>query len=226
MKTEIQILPSLLAAETGYLAEGGRSAIEAGADGLHIDIMDAHFVPNLSFGPNVVDMARKEVDCYLSVHLMMDNPENYIRPFIEAGSDLLLIHIEPEYDVANALRDIRSMGVKSGITINPETNVEDIYSVLDDGLVDEVLVMSVHPGFGGQSFIPDVLPKACAVRDRCPDIDISMDGGIDLENCVDAARHGVNVLVAGTTLYKADDMRASIAEMRKRVSENYEAGQK
>lgn len=220
MSREIQILPSLLAASTGHLAAEGRRAMDSGADGLHVDIMDAHFVPNLSFGPNVVAMAREEVDCYLSVHLMMDNPDKYLRPFIEAGTDLLLIHIEPEYDVEASLRDIRSMGVKPGITLNPDTPAESIFPVLDAGLVDEVLVMSVFPGFGGQSFIPDVLQKAWTIRQRRPEIDISIDGGINLENCGKAAASGVNVMIAGTTLFKAEDMGAAIAEMRSKCSEN------
>jgi ribulose-phosphate 3-epimerase len=214
MKSDIQILPSLLAADTGRLAAGVQSAVAAGADGLHVDIMDAHFVPNLSFGPNVVAMAREQGDVYLSVHLMMDNPDKYLRPFIEAGADLLMIHIEADYPVRNSLRDIRSLGIKSGITINPDTPAAAIYHLVDEELVDEVLVMSVHPGFGGQSFIPEVLPKIAAIRTRYPELDISIDGGINLENCVTAAEHGANVFIAGTTLYGADDMRAAIAEMR------------
>lgn len=214
----IQILPSLLAADTGRLADGVAQAVSAGADGIHIDVMDAHFVPNLSFGPDVVAMARREDgDAYLSVHLMMDNPDKYIRPFIEAGSDTLLIHIEPDYDLAQTLRDIRSLGVRPGITANPETAVEDMFPVLEAGLADEVLLMSVHPGFGGQSFIPEVLPKARVVRERFPDVEISIDGGIALENCGAAAAHGCNVLIAGTTLYRAPDMRAAVAEMRSRA---------
>jgi len=213
----IQILPSLLAADTGRLAEGVAAAVAAGADGIHVDIMDAHFVPNLSFGPDVVAMARRESDAYLSVHLMMDNPDDYIRPFIEAGSDTLLIHIEPDYDVAKTLRDIRSLGVRPGITLNPETAVEDIFPVLEADLVDEVLVMSVHPGFGGQSFIADVLAKARAVRESFPEVDISIDGGIDLDNCAEAAAHGCNVFIAGTSLYRSDDMRAAVAEMRSKA---------
>ncbi len=222
MNRNIQILPSLLAADTGRLADGIAAAIAAGADGLHVDIMDAHFVPNLSFGPNVVEMARRESDAYLSVHLMMDNPDKYIRQFIEAGSDLLLIHIEPEYDVRSSLRDIRSMGIKSGITLNPDTSAERVFSVIDEGLVDEVLLMSVYPGFGGQSFIFDVLPKAREIRARYPELDISIDGGINLENCTDAAAHGCNVLIAGTTIYKADDMAAAVREMRSKVAVGFE----
>ncbi len=218
---KIQILPSLLAAPIGHLAAAVGSAVAAGADGLHLDIMDAHFVPNLSFGPNVVAMARAETDGYLHVHLMMDNPDKYIRPFIDAGSDMLLIHIEPDYDVRNTLRDIRSLGCRPGITLNPETEVNAVLPVLEEGLVDELLIMSVHPGFGGQSFISDVLSKARIVRDRFPEIGISIDGGIDLKNCVEAAQHGINTLIAGTTLFKSANMNVDIEKMRELCRENY-----
>lgn len=218
---KIQIQPSILAAPIGRLEEACLYAEECGADGLHVDIMDGHFVPNVSLGPPVVAMAKKMVDLHLSVHLMMTNPDRYLRPFIEAGADTLHIHIEPDYDVKKALRDIRGLGVRPGITLNPETPVDSIFPVLDDGLVDEVLVMSVHPGFGGQSFIPDVLPKAAAVRARLPDIDISMDGGIDLNTAVDAAAHGVNIFIAGSSLFNADRMAEDIAEMRRRAAEAF-----
>lgn len=212
----------MLAADTGRLANGVADALAAGADGLHVDIMDAHFVPNLSFGANVVEMARRESDAYLSVHLMMDNPDKYIRQFIEAGADLLLIHIEPDYDVRSALRDIRSMGIKSGITLNPDTPAAQVFPVIDEGLIDEVLLMSVYPGFGGQSFIPAVLPKAHEIRTRYPDIDISIDGGINLENCSDAAAHGCNALIAGTTLFKAEDMADAVRRMRSKAVAAFE----
>lgn len=207
----------------GRLEEGCRKAVDCGADGLHVDIMDGHFVPNLSMGPAVVRMADEAIELPLGVHLMMTNPDRHLRAFIEAGADTLHIHIEPDYDIPKALRDIRGLGVRPGITVNPETPVESIYEVLDEGLVDEVLIMSVHPGFGGQSFIADVLPKAAAVRRRMPDVDIAMDGGIDLETCSAAAEHGVNIFIAGSALYKADDMAADIARMRERTEKAYGA---
>lgn len=212
----IRILPSLLASDFGHLADGCRKAVESGGDALHIDIMDAHFVPNLSMGPDVVAMARRTVSCELHVHLMMSRPDLYLKRFIDAGADTLLIHIEAECDVAAALRQIRSLGARPGITLNPETPAEPVLPVL--GLVDDVLCMTVHPGYGGQHFMESVMPKIKELaeygRARKLAYDVSVDGGIDLLTAPVAAAHGASLFIAGTSLYTAPDMKAAVRSMR------------
>jgi len=213
----IQILPSLLAADVGYLADGARAAERAGGDALHLDIMDAHFVPNLSMGPTVVEMARRTVSIPLSVHLMMSRPDRYARRFIEAGAHSLLIHIEADCDVAATLDEIRGLGARPGITLNPGTAAEQVFPVLDR--VDEILCMTVEPGYGGQSFLAGVLPKIRALRDRAreagrDEVDLLVDGGINHETAARCAAHGANAFVAGTFLYGSSDMAAEIARLR------------
>ena len=216
---KIYIMPSILAADMGRLAEECRRAEAAGADALHVDIMDGHFVPNLSMGPDVVKMARKAVKLPLDTHLMVTHPQNLTGAFIEAGANPLLIHVEAQCDVRAVLQDIRRQGVKPGLTLNPETPVEAVYPFLVD--VNEVLFMSVHPGYGGQAFIPQVLPKIAALRRRAPELDISIDGGINRETTIAAAEHGVNTFVAGTYLFGAPDMQAEIAHMRAAIQNSY-----
>ncbi|MBU0678874.1 MAG: ribulose-phosphate 3-epimerase [Verrucomicrobia bacterium] len=214
---EIKILPSILAADIGRLEEACKLCERSGADGLHVDVMDGSFVRNISMGPEVVRMAKKCTARLMNVHLMASRPDFYVEPFAEAGSDTLLIHIESECDVGRTLAEIRQCGMKPGVTLNPETPVEDIVEVLDEGLVEEVLFMTVHPGFGGQSFISEVLPKMRWLRDRCPDLDINVDGGINRETSVESARQGCNYFVIGTHLFRADDMATEIALIRESV---------
>ena len=201
----------------GRLADEAKRAEAAGADALHLDIMDGHFVPNISMGPAVVEMARKHVNLPLNVHLMLSRPDLYLKTFIEAGADTVLIHIEAECDVQQSLERIRELGARTGVTINPGTQPEMLFPVV--AVVDEVLCMTVRPGYGGQAFIAETLPSIQSVREEANrvgnvDLTIMVDGGINRETAVECAKRGANAFVAGTFLFGADDMAAEIAHMR------------
>lgn len=215
MKTEI--LPSLLAADFGRLADEIRRAEASGAEALHLDIMDAHFVPNLSFGPDVVALANRIAPgLYRNVHLMMTRPDLYIEAFAKAGAQTIQIHVEADCDIHAQLRRIRGMGLRNAVAINPETSAGRIFPYL--GEVDEVLVMTVHPGYGGQRFIEDCLPKIAELRRLVPSLDIMVDGGINAETAVLAAKAGANQFVAGSYLFRQGDMKAAVGSMRREVS--------
>lgn len=218
-----QILPSLLAADSGCLAEECRRAQNAGADALHLDIMDAHFVPNLSFSIDTVAMARKACpDFTLNVHLMMTNPEKYFDRFISAGADAVQIHVETACNIREVLLAIRARGVVPGVVLNPATPAEACFKFLPH--CGQVLCMTVNPGYGGQSFMPEVLPKIRAIREEAtrlgrPDLNIMVDGGINTETAVLCAGAGANMFVAGSSLYKLTDMKTGIDDMRRAVTD-------
>ena len=210
---KIQILPSLLAADFGRLADEIRRA-----EALHLDVMDAHFVPNLSFGPDVVALAKRTAPgFYRNVHLMMSRPDLYLEPFAKAGAQTIQVHVEADCDLRAELRRIRALGLRNAIVLNPETPVERLAPYL--GEIDEALVMTVHPGYGGQSFIPDCLPKVAWLRAAAPDLDIMVDGGVNAETAVLAAKAGANMFVAGSYLFRQADMKAAVADLRKRTGE-------
>ena len=175
-------------------------------------VMDGHFVPNLSFGPAVVGMARRCTNLHLSVHLMMSRPDLYLDRFIEEGADTLLIHIESKCDARTALEHISSKQVRPGVTLNPETAASSIEHLLP--VAKEVLCMTVHPGFGGQAFISTVLPKIASIRNQVPHLDISVDGGISPSTGARASAHGANILLAGSSLFNAKNMADEVARMR------------
>lgn len=225
-KPRISIWPSLLAGDFGHLEEAALLAQSAGADALHLDIMDGHFVPNLSMGPDVVKMAHRCLKIPLNVHLMLTRPDLFAEVFVKAGATTLTIHVESACDISSTLRRIRALGARPGIAINPETPFEAVLPFL--GETDEVLCMSVHPGFGGQKFMPEVLPKITAIRhagrtqSKCGKgkdalTDISVDGGIDLSNIASVAAAGANSMVAGSSLYKSKNMAQDLRQMREKA---------
>ncbi len=206
----IEIAPSILAADIMHMQKDVQRILDAGADLLHVDIMDAHFVPNLSYGPAVVKALRGAFPTvFQDVHLMMTNPEQYLKPFADAGADSITIHAEIDGNVPAILQEIRAMGLPAGVSVKPGTPAEAIFPYLD--LCDLVLIMTVEPGFGGQRMIAEALDKGTALQQRGYRGVISADGGLGPDNAHEATSRGVNRLVMGTALFKAKDPAAAIA---------------
>ncbi len=209
--------PSLLSADFSRLGDEIRAAERAGADLFHLDVMDGHFVPNLTFGPMIVRAVRKLTRLPLDTHLMIEAPDTYIPQFADAGSDVITIHVEASTDVRRDLRTIREMGKKSGLTLNPDTPIERIAEYFDD--IDLLLVMSVFPGFSGQSFIPDVLPKLAEAKriraEKGLGFAIEIDGGINPVTSVRARESGAEILVAGSSVFGNEDYAEAIRAIRR-----------
>jgi ribulose-phosphate 3-epimerase len=215
----VKIAPSVLSADFGALAEEV-AKVEAMADLFHVDVMDGHFVPNITIGPLVVEAIHRRTRVPLDVHLMIQNPERYIGAFVQAGASYLTVHAEVCPHLHRTIQQIREAGAKPGVALNPSTSLHTVDHVLDQ--VDLILLMSVNPGFGGQSFIPFVLKKIEGLAQRLkrlePRPELEVDGGIKIENCRPVAQAGATVLVAGSAIFGAPDPRAAVIKMREQVT--------
>jgi ribulose-phosphate 3-epimerase len=216
-----KIAPSILSADFARLGDEVRAVAAAGADYIHIDVMDGHFVPNITIGPLVVAAVRKVTDLPLDVHLMIENPDLYIPEFASAGADIIVVHAEATNHLHRTVQLIKSFGKKAGVSLNPATSLHHLDYILEE--LDLVLLMTVNPGFGGQSFIESCLPKIHALRamldKRGLEAELEVDGGVKIENIERVSHAGADVFVAGSAVFSSGDYGATIAELKRRAKE-------
>ena len=222
----IRIAPSILSADFGRLAEDIGAVDRAGADYIHVDVMDGHFVPNMTIGPMVVEAVRKATKLPLDVHLMIENAERWVASYAKAGADLIGVHVEACPHLHRTVAQIRDLGKKAAVVLNPATPLESLRWILPD--VSMVLLMSVNPGFGGQSFIPSTLQKVAELRSMIDaaglTVDIEVDGGLKVDNVDQVTKAGANVLVAGAGIFGTPDWTATIKAMRERAERGQAEG--
>lgn len=216
----IKLAPSILSADFARLLEDVKKVEKAGCEYLHIDVMDGHFVPNITLGPGIVKSLRKDVNMVFDAHLMIENPDNYIKEFADAGCDIIVVHQEACTHLHRTIQNIKSHGIKAGVALNPATPIETIKYVLQD--VDMVLLMSVNPGFGGQSYIPVVTEKIkelkALIDEMNLDIDIEVDGGVKPSNIAEVVNAGANVIVSGSAIFNAGDIDEAVKSLRENAS--------
>ena len=216
----IKLAPSILSADFARLLEDVKKVEKAGCEYLHIDVMDGHFVPNITLGPGIVKSLRKDVNMVFDAHLMIENPVNYIKEFADAGCDIIVVHQEACTHLHRTIQNIKSHGIKAGVALNPATPIETIKYVLQD--VDMVLLMSVNPGFGGQSYIPVVTEKIkelkALIDEMNLDIDIEVDGGVKPSNIAEVVNAGANVIVAGSAIFNAGNIDEAVKSLRENAS--------
>ncbi|MEY4342236.1 MAG: hypothetical protein RL736_26 [Pseudomonadota bacterium] len=216
MTQNIKISPSILSADFSILGEEIKSLEKAGADLIHVDVMDGHFVPNITMGPPIIKMVRRFTKLPFDVHLMISPVEKYIKAFADAGSDIITIHPEATDNLKRAVTTIKSLGKKAGVSLNPKTPISALMDVINE--IDLILIMSVNPGFGGQSFMSEVLPKVKELRQMINEkklkIDIEIDGGINFETAPLAIKAGANILVSGTTIFAGGTLKDNILKLR------------
>ena len=216
----IKLAPSILSADFARLLEDVKKVEKAGCEYLHIDVMDGHFVPNITLGPAIVKSLRRDVNMVFDTHLMIENPDDYIKDFVGAGSDLIVVHAEACRHLHRTIQNIKSYNVKVGVALNPATSIESIKHIIED--VDMVLIMTVNPGFGGQSFIESMLEKIKELKqlidDKNLNVDIQVDGGIKPDNIHKVVEAGANIIVAGSAIFNSENIEETVSLMRKNAS--------
>lgn len=216
----IKLAPSILSADFAKLLEEVKKVENAGCEYLHIDVMDGHFVPNITLGPAIVKSLRKDVNMVFDAHLMIENPDRYIKEFADAGCDLIVVHQEACRHLHRTIQNIKAHNVKAGVALNPATPIDTIKHVLQD--IDMVLIMTVNPGFGGQSFIESMIPKIEELKELIDsnnlNVDIQVDGGIKPENVYKVVKAGANVIVAGSAIFNSNDISETVKLFRKNAS--------